>query len=244
MTRASSTWASRAAANQNAACDQGTKTGTAGRPDVYRFAVNATGTRLVAIGNFVAPHPRAFMVDLTTGTVAPWYYGNLAHRCRAASVYPAYLRDVDFSPDGSYFVIAATGYIPTDSSRVGLDVCDAAARFETNIVSPTVPTWINYTGGDTLHSVVATGAAIYVNGHQRWLDNPNGADSCVGTCVSRPGIGAIDPVTGRALPWNPTKDRGVGGKDVLATTQGLWVASDTAHIGHEYHFGIALMPLN
>ena len=45
-----------------------------------------------------------------------------------------------------------------------------------------------------------------------------------------------------ALAWNPTKDRGVGGKDLLVTARGLWVASDTAHIGHETRMRIALLP--
>jgi hypothetical protein len=61
--------------------------------------------------------------------------------------------------------------------------------------------------------------------------------------VSRPGIGAIDPVTRKALSWNPTKDRGVGGKDLLITPRGLWVGSDTDPIGHEFHARIALMPV-
>ena len=44
------------------------------------------------------------------------------------------------------------------------------------ISSPVRPTWINYTGGDTLHSVSATGAAVYVQGHQRWLNNKFGVN--------------------------------------------------------------------
>jgi len=60
--------------------------------------------------------------------------------------------------------------------------------------------------------------------------------------VSRPGIGAINPTTGLALSWNPTKDRGVGGKDLLVTARGLWVASDTEHIGGETRMRIALLP--
>jgi len=227
----------------NAAC------GTAGAPatgeptHVYRFAVNPAGTRLVAVGNFVTPHPRAFMVDLgpTTAAVDRWYYPGLADSCSLPKFYPAYLRDVDFAPAGSYFVIVATGNIP-HTGGVGRDVCDAAARFETSTASPTSPTWINYTGGDTLHSVAVTDSAVYVQGHQRWLDNPQGRNTCRTTCVSRPGIGAIDPVTGRALAWDPTKTRNVGGKDLLATPTGLWVVSDGARIGHEYHYGIAFLP--
>jgi hypothetical protein len=69
---------------------------------------------------------------------------------------------------------------------------------------------------------------VYVQGHQRWLDNPQGHDNAGPGAVSRPGIGAIDPTSGKALAWNPTKDRGVGGKDLLVTARGLWVASDTA----------------
>ena len=65
--------------------------------------------------------------------------------------------------------------------------------------------------------------------------------------MGRPGIGAIDPNTGRALPWNPTKTRSVGGKDLLSTSQGIWVASDGSNIGKtagdKYHYGIALLPL-
>jgi hypothetical protein len=34
----------------------------------------------------------------------------------------------------------------------------------------------------------------------------------------------------------------VGGKDLLVTSRGLWVASDTTHIGGEVHKRIALLP--
>lgn len=227
----------------------GSVASNAGPTEVYRFAVDPAGTHLVAVGNFTSvagqSRSRAFMLDLgsTGASLASWYYQPLQNLCRAASI-PDYMRDVDFSPDGSYFVFVSTGYIPVDGG-VGRDLCDATARFETNLASPVRPTWINYTGGDTLHSVAATGSAVYVQGHQRWLDNPAGNDSCpAGTgCVSRPGIGAIDPVTGKALSWNPTKTRGVGGKDLLVTPQGLWVASDGARTGGEFRKNIAFMPL-
>ena len=224
----------------------GTVASNAGPVEVYRFAVNPAGTKLVGVGNFTTvggkTHYRAFMLDLgtTAASVSAWNYTPLQQRCAADSLTD-YMRDVDFSPDGSYFVFVSTGYVPL-SGQIGIALCDAAARFETANLSPTRPTWINYTGGDTLHSVAVTDKAVYVQGHQRWLDNPQGRDNAGPGAVSRPGIGAIDPVGGKALSWNPTKDRGVGGKDLLVTARGLWVASDTAHIGHETRMRIALLP--
>jgi hypothetical protein len=219
----------------------------AGATEVYRFAVNPAGTRLVAIGNFTSvagqSRSRAFMVHLgsTAGTLSRWYYTPLQRMCQASSI-PDYLRDVDFSPDGTYFVIVSTGYVPR-SGGIGTDVCDAAARFETSISAPTKPTWINYTGGDTLHSVAAVGSAVYVGGHQRWLDNPFGRDSAGVGAVSRPGVGAIDPTTGKALSWNPTKSREVGLKFIYPTATGVWYGSDGRHFNEAVHDSIAYTPL-
>lgn len=223
----------------------GTVADNAGPVEVYRFAVNPAGTRLVAVGNFTSvlgqTRYRAFMLTLgATASVNAWYYPPLQNLCRAGSL-PDYMRDVDFSPDGSWFAFVSTGFIP-QAGGVGRDLCDAAARFETNVPNPARPTWINYTGGDTLHSVAATDVAVYVQGHQRWLNNPQGSNSAGPGAVSRPGIGAISPTSGLALSWNPTKDRGVGGKDLYVTSQGLWVGSDTNRIGGETRRRIALMP--
>nr|BFE85622.1 hypothetical protein GCM10020093_082230 [Planobispora longispora] len=102
-------------------------------------------------------------------------------------------------------------------------LCDSAARFETYARGETGPTWVNFTGGDSLYSVAVTGAAVYVGGHQRWLDNPGGSDSAGPGAVERPGIGAIHPVTGKALSWNPTRERGIGVKAFLAHRGGYWL---------------------
>lgn len=218
----------------------------AGPVSVYRFAVSPAGHHLVAVGNMtrVARHARsrAFMLDLgrAKATLASWYYKPLADHCRNART-PDNLRDVDFSPTGGYFVIVAGGYVPLLGDR-GRTVCDAAARFETAVAHPRRPTWINYTGGDTLHSVAVTGSAVYVQGHERWLDNPLGRDSAGPGAKKRPGIGAIDSRSGKALTWNPTKSRRIGGMDFLVTRRGLWVASDGPHINAELHEDIAFLP--
>ena len=221
----------------------------AGPTAVYRFSVTPQETRLVAIGNFTSVNgearSRAFMVRLSPATrpvLSPWFYPPLTHLCHDEKV-PDYLRGVDFSPDGSYFVLVASGYVPATPDRVGSDVCDAAARFSTRVVHPSAPVWINYTGGDTLHSVAVTDKAVYVQGHMRWLNNPRGKDSAGPGAVARPGIGAIDPATGKALPWNPGKTRGIGGKVLYVKPGGLWVGSDGARLAGEYHNNIAFLPV-
>ena len=226
----------------------GSVASNAGPTAVYRFAVSPDGSRLVAIGNFTrvngADRSRAFMADLgsTSATLSPWYYKHLMNMCRVKSL-PDYLRDVDFSSDGSYFVMVSTGWVPASPGGIGKDVCDAAARFETATMNPSRPTWINYTGGDTLHSVVAVGSVVYVGGHQRWLDNPEGVDNAGPGAVSRPGIGAIDPATGKARPWNPGKTRGVGTKMIYPTATGVWFGSDGRWFGGKVHDSIAYTPL-
>jgi WD40-like Beta Propeller Repeat len=211
---------------------------------VKSIAISPDGTRLVATGNFATVNGqgrrRAFMVNLgSPATLSTWHAPRFDLDCSSQSRQVS-AQGVDFSPDGTYFVIVSTG---GPSGTNGL--CDAAARFETANVSATAaPTWINWTGGDTLYSVAVTGPAVYVGGHQRWLDNPLGNDSAGPGAVERPGIGAIDPVTGRALAWNPTKSREHGTTVLFATSRGLWVGSDGTRFGREDHLGIGFAPLN
>jgi hypothetical protein len=212
---------------------------------VKHIAVSPDGTRLVATGNFASVNGQgrrqAFMLNLgATATLSTWHAPRFDVDCAASGSRDVSAEGVDFSPDGSYFVVVATGG-PTGTNGI----CDAAARFETAKVSSTVqPTWINWTGGDTLYSVAVTGTAVYVGGHQRWLDNPFGRDSAGAGAVERPGIGAIDPVTGKALPWNPTKSRFHGTMALYTTPEGLWVGSDGVAFGREDHHGIGFAPLD
>jgi hypothetical protein len=211
---------------------------------VRRFAADPAGTTLVALGNFTSiddqARAQAFRLDLTTSpkaTLSPWHAPRYDQPCLAS--VPNFSRGVDFAPDGTYFVVVNTGgYGGTGG------LCDSAARFETSDVSPTSePTWINWTGGDSLYSVAVTGVAVYVGGHQRWLDNTFGVNAAGPGAVPRPGIGAIDPSTGKALDWNPTKTRGHGTEKLYATKAGLWVGSDGAMFGGEDHPGVAFCPV-
>ncbi|MGW5261981.1 hypothetical protein ACWEQG_13465 [Microbispora sp. NPDC004025] len=213
--------------------------GRRGDPRIHAMA--AVRDRLVVDGAFTTldglRRPQLGVIDLTTGRVADWHTEAYAPACKPD--FPSYVRGLDLSPDGRYFVVVTTGGAARGTSKL----CDSAARFETYAKGEAIrPTWVNLTGGDSLYAVAVTGSAVYVGGHQRWLDNPKGADTAGPGAVHRPGIGAIDPVRGRALRWNPTRERGIGVKAFLTVKTGLLVGSDTTELGHEYHARVGMFP--
>ena len=233
-------------------------TGLAGQSNApvgeRRMDVSADGKRLIVVGNFKnadgALHDQIVMVDLSASAVVDPGWNTAAFTATCASgAYDTYVRDVAFSPDGSYFVVADTGgggikALNTDGTRA---LCDSASRWETTATGTNVrPTWIDYTGNDSFESVTTTGSAIYVGGHERWVNNSFGQDSAGAGAVPRPGMAALDPASGLPLSWNPGRNpRGAGAYAMLATPQGLYVGSDTTYIGNtRYYRGrIASFPL-
>ncbi|NUR71894.1 MAG: delta-60 repeat domain-containing protein [Hamadaea sp.] len=213
-----------------------------GRAKVEGLAISPAGDRLAVIGALTQvlgqKRVQVALLDISRPGVrlAGWSTDAYNPRCRRQ--FDTYMRDVDFSPDGDYFVIVTTGRMSAPDL-----LCDTAARFETYAAGSTKPTWVNHTGGDSLYAVAVTGTAVYVGGHQRWLDNPNGHEDAGFGAVSRPGIAAIDPRTGRAMAWNPTRSRGEGLRAFVVCPQGLLVGSDTDQLGHEYHGRIGMFPL-
>ena len=221
----------------------GTHRGT-GVTLVRKIAVTPGGDRLVAIGNFSTVgglgRNQIAMLDTSgsTASVANWQTNRFNGTCAS---FQYYTYDVDLAPDGSYFVVGTTGAYGAPPR-----MCDTTSRWETSATGTGLnPSWIDYTGGDTTYSVEVTGTAVYVGGHQRWWNNPFAGDAAGQGAVSRQGIGALDPVNGMPLSWNPTRSRGRGVFDFLATSDGLWVGSDTDRIGpaFEYHARIAFFPI-
>ncbi len=216
-----------------------------GTTNILKIDINSQGTRLIALGNFDAidavKHHQLFMLDLSgaaTSTTANWQTAFYETACSKS--FNSYMRDLDFSPDGTFFVVSTTGAY----GGAGI-ACDSTARFETNGTGNGLkPSWIDNTGGDTTYAVEVTDSVVYTGGHARWQNNAFAADKPGQGAVSRPGIAALDPINGLPLSWNPTRDRGVGVFDFLVDDLGLWVASDTTRIGADYlRSRIALLPI-
>jgi hypothetical protein len=217
-------------------------------PRVETIALSPDGNTLVAGGNFrtAGGQTRGQIAMIDVGArparLADWQTANYDVQC-SETKFNSHMRDIDMSPDGTYFVVVTTG----GYARWG--VCDTATRWETAARGSNVaPTWWDRSGGDSYTSVAVTGGAVYVGGHIRWLNNnrPDGTytDATPGPGgVPREGIAALDPSNGLPLSWNPGRDRGEGTWAMVSTPDGLWVGSDTDTIGGEYHAKLARFPL-
>jgi hypothetical protein len=221
--------------------------------DVLQLSTDAANTELVAVGNFtsVDGQSRSQIVKLDIGgpayAVSPWSTTLFTSPC--SSAFDTYMTDAEFSPDGSYFVVSTTGaYGGYSGANAGTTGCDGVFRFENSADAGARPTWTAYTGGDTTWTVEVTDKVVYTGGHMRWQNNaPTKGDTAGQGAVERTGIAALNPVNGMPYSWNPTRARGVGVQDLLATGDGLYVGSDTTLIGrtagNTYHARVAMLPL-
>jgi PKD repeat protein len=223
-----------------------TGSGAQGPVGPWAFDISPDGNTMVAIGNFKYAdgllRDQVVMIDLSGQSAAVdqnWSTSRYSPQCFNWA-FDSEVRGVAFSPDGSYFVITATG-----GGNPGT-LCDAVTRWETASTGANVqPTWVDETGGDTVWGVAVTDDAIFVGGHNRWMNDPKGVDSPGPGAVPRPGLEALDPISGRPLAWNPGHvPLGVAVYAFLATPQGLWMGWDSGYIGnYKYHRPrIALFP--
>jgi len=219
---------------------------------VWALAVSPDGKTVVAAGNFKIVNKLAreqvVMIDVSgTPTVADWSTQRFLADCSISS-FPFYARDVDFSDDGSYFVIGADGGIGGDA------FCDTVSRWETSARGSNLDaTWVDRTGHDSVTSLEAADNVVYVGGHFRWMDNANGNDSAGAGAVDRYGFAALDPNNGMPMAWNPTRSPGTqlpaGGVDwgpivweMWKGPSGLFIGQDSDGVGAEYHGREAYFP--
>jgi hypothetical protein len=193
---------------------------------------------------------QVFMMDLSgkaatvTGWTSPEFDGSAGESDPAdpnsagypyecATVEPFYIQAAAWSPDDTTVYLAATGYHPNgyptgDTPRQGL--CDAESAFPATQES-VLHEWVNYTGCDSLYSTAADASAVYIGGHERFADNPNGCDFLNTGGIAAPGMAGLDPGSGDLLLNQAgtalyVRSRGLGADDELVTSAGLWIASD------------------
>jgi len=185
--------------------------------------------------------PGVALISLATGSVLPWrtdfYEGIENHTV-----------DAEISPDGTYLVIGGDG---GDYPFMGRD---SAIRFDIDDPNATnvQPRWIarNF---DSTYAVGISEDAVYLGGHFCWVEGPGSVEpwpgdgeftnnnSCFGTApasrfegtVNRDQIAAFDPLTGKALDWDPGSDGLEGIHSIEVIDRGLLVGHDGTMMGRD-----------
>ena len=222
---------------------------------VFNSQPSHDGHRLLIEGTFTSinGHARQQAAVLKLGKHAVRVDGWTSPELRGTCVIGFYVRAGNWSPDDKTIYLAATGLHPKSGPGSGpsqprAGLCDAVSAFPS--ASRSVHhQWINYSGCDSFFAVAADKDNVYAGGHPRWMDNGDGCNTAGPGAKSRPGIGSINPRTGKATSWNPTHSRGRGVDHLLVTKAGLWVASDTFTDGAaqqcggvSHHGGICFFP--
>jgi hypothetical protein len=231
-----------------------TSTGTSA--GIYNQQLSHTGNLMLAEGNFTSVggqhRQQIVMLNLggSTATVTGWTSSEFNQSCISKEAF--YVRAAAWSPDDSAVYIADTGDHPlnwTNGSFPLTGLCDAAAAFPAT-QSSVSHTWINYTGCDSYYSVAADTGAVYVGGHERWAQNPNGCNTAGPGAIADPGLQGLNPSNGTVETSGGTALYSMSranADDMLITSAGLWIASTNrfgsdACDGVSGHAGICFLP--
>jgi hypothetical protein len=228
-------------------------TGWEGSSAVRAVDISADGATLAIAHNnaTIAGLPRQGVALIDIGKeparVLPWRTTLYDYDCQPW--FPQFsrplMRDIEFSPDGSFLVVASAigNYAPG---------CDVVVRFPTAGRGEIRPDWVSRVF-DTPETVAVSDAAVYAGGHMRWAMAPgtawtefpdgNSDEQPEGT-VARDQILALSPTDGTALPWDPGAGgfRGVLSLETVAA--GLLAGSDGdrwggAEVGRHARFPLA-----
>lgn len=224
--------------------------GRAGSGAVKAMDLSPDGSKLVAIYNSltVAGQDRGGVAVFNvagTPSLDDWQttiYRDGYPNCSGGTLL---MRDVEISPDGTYFVVVTSGhdYPPA---------CDTANAFPINGGANTQPLWVTRMF-DSTFSVAISDVAVYVGGHFCFTEGPNSPDygfdiypnftkpqSCEnGTAganqdvlpwVARRQIAALDPATGWALDWNPGSNATVAVYSLEMSDRGLMLGQDNDRV--------------
>ncbi|MEO9326141.1 PKD domain-containing protein [Nocardioides sp. C4-1] len=220
--------------------------GTNGELTVQRLVLSRDQSRLLVVhtGRQVngVDHYGAFLVNTRTAKVLPFsspiWQDNLQFVGGIQRIYGAAI-----SPDGSYFVVTS------GSGGDRPPINDTVIAFPMDGGAGTQPLWISRLF-DSVYSVAISEKAIYVGGHFAWNESPTSPQPWPGlddvgygtgqglsgyglgdAVVNREHIGALNPVDGTALDWNPGSNSFEGNKAMELTPRGLLTGGDATTQG-------------
>ena len=225
-------------------------TRTQGVQGVDELDVTSDGELMVVVGNFTSidgiSRTRLAVIELEgQASVSTWNTDDFDIQC-PASRFPQYILGMDISPDDSYFVMGTTGFRFANNP---VPACDTVTRYDFGDLTATdaEPTWVNYTGGDSVFEVVSTGHTVYAGGHFEFLDNDFGAGNTGGPgSTQRAGLAALDPLNGLTIrTWQSDRSpRGIGVFALLSDDEGLYMGDDTNFLNGTEHKKLKFMPLS
>ncbi len=232
--------------------------------DINNQQLSHGGTLDLVEGDFTSvgglPRQQIFMLNLATdpatvtGWTSPeWDGSNPSYPYQCVVVEAYYIRSAAWSPNDSTVYIATTGYHPWNlpvGSYPRSGLCDAAAAFPATQTSVT-HLWVEYTGCDSYYSVAADDGTVYVAGHPRWAENPNGCNYAGPGAISDPGLQGLNPSNGSLELTSAGKPvyrmARANADDMLITSAGLWIASSNRYgaqkcAHNDGHSGICFLP--
>jgi PKD repeat protein len=162
----------------------------------------------------------------------------------------------DIAPNDQYFVVGS------GSGGDRPPINDTAMAFPVAGNDNVQPLWVSR-HFDSVYSVAITERAVYVGGHFGFQESPTAPDPWPGldnvgygtgqglagyglgdAVVRRDHIGALNPVDGKALEWNPGSNSFEGNKAMEATPRGLFVAGDGMYQGGKNTGRVAFYDFN
>jgi PKD repeat protein len=222
--------------------------GVNGALTVQALVLTPNDSRLIVVhtGRQIAGQNRygVGIINTQSGALTPWrtrlWEDNLVF---VGGIQRAYAAAV--SPDGSYFVVTS------GSGGDRPPINDTALRFnlEGDGGDGMQPAWVSRLF-DSAYSVAISEAAIYLGGHFNYMESPTAQQPWPGLddvgygrgqglagyglgddVVIRDHVGALDPVTGTAIEWNPGSNSFEGNKAMLVHPRGLVTGGDATTQG-------------
>lgn len=222
----------------------GTEGGT-GSTMIYSQVLNHAGGLLLLNGDFShigsSPRREAFMLRLV-GPKHPaltgWTTPGFAQSCIKREAFWA--RGLAWSTDDSTAFVASTGF-QLQPPRLPLSgMCDTLTAIPTKW-SDNKPDWSNYTGCDSLYSVIEAGGVVFAGGHERWAQNRDGCNHAGPGAYDDPGLGGFNPSTGHVLARSRTSPDYWASKDnayAMITDAGHVIIGSTNRLGSDMCQGV------